>query len=62
MERFQYPGGGRLEASHVTLKAMAAYAYDVRDFKFREVRDGPARIGLRLSPKLTGMPLPLRCE
>jgi uncharacterized protein (TIGR03435 family) len=29
---FQTPGGGRFEASQATLKAMVAYAYDVRDF------------------------------
>ena len=29
---FQLLGGGRLEASHVTVKAMVAFAYEVRDF------------------------------
>ncbi|HEY1756232.1 MAG TPA: TIGR03435 family protein [Bryobacteraceae bacterium] len=28
---FQTPGGGRFEGSHVTVKAMVAYAYGVRD-------------------------------
>ncbi|HEY4364738.1 MAG TPA: TIGR03435 family protein [Bryobacteraceae bacterium] len=29
---FQLPGGERFQASHVTLKAMIAYAYEVREF------------------------------
>ena len=39
---FQSPGGGRFEASHVTLRAMVAYAYDVRDFN---VSGGPGWAG-----------------
>jgi len=35
---FQLPGGPRFEASHVTLRAMIAYAYDVREFN---VSGGP---------------------
>jgi uncharacterized protein (TIGR03435 family) len=38
----QTPGGGRFEASHVTLKAMVAYAYDVRELY---VAGGPGWIG-----------------
>lgn len=38
----QTPGGGRFEASHATLKAMAAYAYDVREFY---VSGGPGWAG-----------------
>jgi uncharacterized protein (TIGR03435 family) len=39
---FQFPGGGRFEASHVTVKAMVAYAYGVRDFY---VSGGPGWAG-----------------
>lgn len=38
----QTPGGGRFEASHATLKAMVAYAYDVREFY---VAGGPGWAG-----------------
>jgi uncharacterized protein (TIGR03435 family) len=39
---FQFPDGGRFEASHVTVKAMIAFAYDVRDFY---VSGGPGWAG-----------------
>jgi uncharacterized protein (TIGR03435 family) len=39
---FRSPGAGRFEASHATLRAMAAYAYDVRDFY---VSGGPGWAG-----------------
>jgi uncharacterized protein (TIGR03435 family) len=38
----QFPGGGRFEASHVTVKAMVAFAYEVRDFY---VSGGPGWAG-----------------
>ncbi len=39
---FQSPGGGRFEASHVTVRAMVAFAYDIRDFY---VSGGPGWAG-----------------
>jgi uncharacterized protein (TIGR03435 family) len=38
----QFPGGGRLEASHATVKAMVAFAYEVREF---HVSGGPGWAG-----------------
>jgi len=39
---FQFPGGGRFEASQETVKAMVAFAYEVRDFY---VSGGPGWAG-----------------
>jgi len=36
---FRLPGGGRFEATHVTVKDMVAFAFDVRDFN---VSGGPS--------------------
>jgi uncharacterized protein (TIGR03435 family) len=38
----QFPGGGRFEASQLTVKAMVAFAYDIRDFY---VSGGPGWAG-----------------